>query len=72
MEDDGQKWRECVPSIIAIWLLANLLLVGLWDGWQLVLGNPGYTVSSVLRDWSTAYPILPFAIGLLVGHLLWR
>lgn len=51
-----------------------VIIVGIytWDAfavwqWQ----GPDKTVSSVLREWAGRQPILPFAAGVLIGHLFW-
>lgn len=31
----------------------------------------GVTVSSVIHRWSTAFPVMPLLVGLLLGHLFW-
>jgi hypothetical protein len=28
-------------------------------------------ITHVVKDWARDYPILPFAIGVLMGHLFW-
>jgi hypothetical protein len=30
------------------------------------------TASSFIRDWSEAYPVLPFFIGFVLGHLFFN
>lgn len=56
------------------WLAAGLLLTctacGLWDVVVVSRGSRD-TVSNVLHEWSLMYPILPLAIGLLLGHIFW-
>lgn len=32
---------------------------------------PGNTISEILRDWSAFYP-LPYAFGVVMGHLFWN
>ena len=47
-----------------------ILLIG-WDIY--VAGNrmPGDTISELLLDFSIKHPIIPFILGVLVGHLFW-
>lgn len=55
---------------IAITLSFILLVVGIWD----IAAGTGMvdakTVSHIIKWWCKEWPILPFAIGVLIGHLL--
>ena len=68
------------PSAILsiIFLLSTAMIfvgVGVWDVVAIVNNRPDQTVSTVLRNWSSAFPILPFVfgltLGLLMGHIFW-
>lgn len=59
------------PIILALVLLALLTAIGVYDVLVSYRVIPGCTVSSVIHDWSQQFPVMPFAIGLLIGHLLW-
>lgn len=48
--------------------LATILLV-FWDLW--VMGEPGATISEVVRDAAAEHTMLAVAIGALVGHWFW-
>lgn len=57
---------------IAILLAVTLVLV-LWDIWVYVI-QPEYgggTISEVVLGFARRHPVLPFAIGVVCGHLLW-
>jgi len=58
-------------SYLSILLLAALVAAFLWDWWAIVKGQPQDTVSAVILDWSQRWPVLPFFMGMAVGHLLW-
>lgn len=48
--------------------------VALWVAWDIVaIVRGGYEASETaqIRRWSR-YPMVPFGIGLVVGHLLWQ
>lgn len=60
-----------MPELLAIALLIVLGAIATWDiyaafgpGWE-------YTVSALLGSWAARYPMLPFAAGILAGHLFW-
>lgn len=56
------------------WIAGSLLAVcfgaGVWDVVAIAKGSRE-TVSSVLHEWSLLYPVLPLAVGLLLGHIFW-
>jgi hypothetical protein len=63
--------RMSASVYVAIGMLAAILAVAIFD---LIAGsraNGLETVSEVIWRWSSDYPILPFAIGLVIGHLFW-
>jgi hypothetical protein len=60
---------DTMAFLFAMYLLFSLSVVGAWDiaaglGWV-----AGPTVSALIRDWAIKWPMLPFAIGFLIGHL---
>lgn len=55
--------------MIAIFVLSILFAVGIYDAYAMYANGSGDTVSTVFKTWSREWPILPFAIGVLVGHL---
>lgn len=65
-----------VFAVLFLVLTASIFVaVGIWDVVNVNRGNPDQTVSSILREWSGSYPILPclfgFVVGLLFAHLFW-
>jgi hypothetical protein len=58
-------------SFTALLLLIVVLAAGVWD---VIAGNKWgstATISSVIYNWATRFPILPLAVGLVLGHLFW-
>ena len=49
-------------------ITATLGLIG-WDIYAFLKGGSMVTISLVILGWSKDYPILPFAFGVLCGHL---
>ncbi len=56
---------------LAIMFLLMIIAIYIWDATTLAAGRGDLTVSSVLKVWSQSQPILPFAAGMLVGHIFW-
>lgn len=56
---------------IALAMLVILAVVGVYD--IAASGSQGRldSVSSAVREWSARWPILPLAVGVLIGHLFW-
>lgn len=54
----------------AYWALVILLLV--YEGLTLANRRTGDTISEIHWRLAREYPIVPFALGVLMGHLFWR
>jgi hypothetical protein len=52
-------------------VLACALLLGTYAAAAAAWGLPGATVSESITRWSKQHPMIPFALGVLVGHWLW-
>ncbi len=50
---------------------AAVVLLVAYDVWTLVRRGYGTTISWTVYVWSRSYPIIPFAFGVLAGHLFW-
>lgn len=58
-------------QITAILLALVVVFVGVYDAIIGIMGIDGASVSHVVRDISTKHPIIPFLIGIVIGHLFW-
>jgi hypothetical protein len=62
-----------LPSTASEWVAlvlgVSLLLVGVVDAWLAIVHGEASTISAVVRDASHRYPVIPLAVGLVVGHL---
>lgn len=56
---------------IAAWLLANVLIVGVFDIFALFFLTPEDTVSFWVQHWLKEFPVLGVALGIVIGHLAW-
>lgn len=57
--------------LLAVAILVVLLLAAVWDIAAGYRGQAAETVSSVLQAWSIAWPVLPLAVGVILGHVFW-
>jgi hypothetical protein len=61
------NWPKKVT--ISILIAVALLLIG-WDIYVAANKDSGDTISEILL-WTSQRPILPFTMGVLMGHLFW-
>lgn len=54
---------------IAIFFMAVIAIIALFDAWAIFSGAHCWTVSDWLQHWSASSPLIPLAIGLVIGHL---
>jgi hypothetical protein len=52
-------------------LLAVIAIVGAWDWWLATHPPEGDTISEVALSTARRHPLLPFVLGVIIGHLLW-
>jgi len=52
-------------------LLIVAALLGAYDIWAIATAGYDASISVVVLDWSRRAPVLPFAVGVLAGHLFW-
>lgn len=50
---------------------ATACLLGLYDVWVKVRGGDKATISKVLLNFAKRYPIVPLALGVILGHIFW-
>lgn len=61
-----------VPGVLlAVLLLTLVLLIAGWDIYAAFSGHGEHTVSAIIAGWSDRRPILPFVLGMVVGHAFW-
>lgn len=59
---------KLTPIVIMIFVVG---LIG-FDAYVILTESKLESVSSYLIRWSYEYPMIPFLIGFLMGHLFWR
>ncbi len=60
-----------VRAITGFFIIGCVLIIAGYDVWAFMKADTEGTISHLLMSWAHAYPIMPFAIGVLVGHLFW-
>jgi hypothetical protein len=61
-------WSKKVT--ISILITVAVLLIG-WDIYVAISPPSGDTISEVILGFSRKHPVVGFAFGVLMGHLLW-
>jgi len=56
---------------IALWLLANVALVGAYDLVAYFFLPPDQSVSFWIQCWLREWPMAGIFLGIVVGHLAW-
>jgi len=56
---------------VALWLLINVLGVGLYDIFAFFFLSSKDTVSYWLQSWFQQFPVLAVTVGVVLGHLAW-
>lgn len=62
------RWPTFLLSVIFLGVIA---LIWVWDSVFQIRGEPAHTVSSMVFSWCKAWPIIPFGLGVVIGHILW-
>jgi hypothetical protein len=65
------KAVENAQYLVAALFLVMCLMVAIFDLYATRAWGSESTVSWIVRNWSAHYPILPFMLGMLAGHLFW-
>lgn len=61
------------PKMVTkIFIVAVIACITVFDVIIFSRGGTESTISWVLIDWSYKYPVFPFAMGFVMGHLFWR
>lgn len=67
MSDPQVVFRTRFTTSWVILLIAALLIV--WDVYARQYDSG--TISEVVLSWARSHPIVPFALGVIGGHLFW-
>lgn len=61
--------RAAQILILCSFISANMV-IAVWDLYVTAIGEPQNTVSTIVAEWSAKYPLFPFFLGVVVGHVL--
>lgn len=60
-------WRSITKSV----LIVSPLVIALFDIVVVQYGGVEASISRELYEYACVYPIIPFALGVVCGHLFW-
>lgn len=60
-----------INNVAYITIAAIVVVVWIVDVWLFMYGQDKHTISQAIVVVAQRYPLLPFMLGILVGHLLW-
>lgn len=59
-------------KITLIFIISVIVAIAIYDVWVIAAaGNNDASISAQLIEWSYNYPLFPFAIGIVCGHIFW-
>jgi len=58
-------------SLTQTMLLFVVALLVIWDIGAVIAGGYQATISAVVLVWAKRWPIVPFGLGVVIGHILW-
>lgn len=63
--------REAFTRATRTLVAGSVILLVAYDVVAVVLGGVEATISRVVLGWSIEYPVVPFGVGIVCGHLFW-
>ena len=61
-----------IQKLTKYFIITTFVLIAVYDVYAWIKGGTAGTISYAMIDWSYKYPIWPFAMGIICGHLFWR
>lgn len=60
-----------VRIVLAIAMHVVIGLIAAWDLMAIATNHPDLSVSKITQSWAKESPVMPLAVGLVMGHLFW-
>ena len=60
-----------LSRVTKVVLCVSIVALIVWATVAAIWGADGCTISEHVRYYAAQYPVVPFALGVLVGHWLW-
>jgi len=59
-----KQWTTTIIALTIIFLVT-------WDVLAILYSSNESSISSIMYDFSRKHPIIPLAVGVLIGHFFW-
>lgn len=63
-----RDWKK----ITVIFIVLMFISIGIYDVVAIINGGTEASISSTMIVWSYRFPLFPFLMGVICGHLFWR
>lgn len=57
--------------LLVLVFLVSIMCILLFDVWAWAVHGQKATASTLIHDWGREWPLLPFLVGMVIGHLFW-
>lgn len=57
---------------VGVGIIVLMIVITVWDVIATVFPGRLRTISDVIRTWAERWPIVPFLVGVIAGHLFTR
>ncbi len=61
-----------VRRLTIVVMICAVVVLGLYDIYAAAYGGGEGTISVVIWDYAQDYPMIPFVMGVLMGHFFWQ
>lgn len=61
-----------IKNITKIFIVVSIVVIILFDMYVFMDGGTKATISWTMFTWAHSYPIFPFSMGVIMGHLFWQ
>lgn len=61
-----------MKNMTMIFTVVIVVIVTVYDVYAMAIGGTENSISHMLITYAYHYPILPFLVGFIMGHLFWR
>jgi len=61
-----------IRKTTTIFIFVTILAIAVYDVCAFNIGGTEGTISWTMFEWAYKYPVFPFAMGFVMGHLFWQ
>lgn len=61
-----------MKRVTYIFIAVLFIAIAIYDVYAIMKGGTEASISSIMIGWSYKFPLFPFSMGVICGHLFWR